>query len=118
MHKVASILKDAISSKQKNPNIDSNMDKANNEERTSLETFKSVSETEEDIIDSNIDLSVPSDIIAPSSQSQIYITNLKNKSSNVSIQTNLSEISYESTFNKVNNIIVERLILIINKKTW
>jgi TPR repeat protein len=44
------------------------------------------------------------------------MVNLKNKSSNASIQTNLSEISYGSTFNKLNNIIVEKLIMVINKK--
>ncbi|GES99064.1 kinase-like domain-containing protein [Rhizophagus clarus] len=42
--------------------------------------------------------------------------NPKNNQSSISIQTNLSKDSFESTFNNINNIIVDKLIIVIIKK--
>src|SRR6266511_1959538 len=47
---------------------------------------------------------------------QSGITNSKNNQSSISIQTSLSKDSFDSTYNNINNLIVDKLIAVIIKK--
>ena len=119
MQNIVSILKMMISSKQSDiltTDPINNKEKENNQ----LEKYETTSESIKGTMDlnnelmSNDGLNIDDNIdLSPHKTSQPIIINIENNASDTSIQ---SKISYESTIDKINNIIIEKLIKVIIKK--
>ncbi|GES98902.1 kinase-like domain-containing protein [Rhizophagus clarus] len=130
MQDVVFILKNIISPEQNNTII-GNTSK-NEEENISLEKSGLVSKSKEEAIDVNVSLSIESDLdvnILNSVESieSGSILNLQNQESvpsnvvnennslDILIHSNISRDSFESAFNNINNIIVDKLIKFLIK---
>ncbi|RIA83962.1 kinase-like domain-containing protein [Glomus cerebriforme] len=92
-----------------------------NEQDNSLEGYEITSKLSKGTVDLNNELMSNNELnISNISNLRLHqtdvIMNPKINLSNISIQTNLSKISYGSTFDKLNNIVVEKLITVINRK--